>query len=59
MTLITDFFRRLAVLGVTLFFAGLIVYLVAVLIQNPQVLNSVFAAIGDMIGQIFSLANGG
>ena len=53
-----DIIRRLIAVGVTLFFAALIFFLVTFIVQNPHIISSVIAAIEGMIRSVFSLASG-
>ncbi len=58
MSLLTDIFRRLAILGVTLFFAALVFLLVTHVSRNPMIINGVLSGIGDIINDCFSLVRG-
>lgn len=58
MGLLSALLRRLVVFGVTGFFALLVIYLITLLVRNPQVVNGVLAGIGELIRDVFSVAGG-
>lgn len=58
MGFISNLSRRLAVLGVVVFFLALVVFLVIYLVQNPVVLNRVTSAVNQMISDVVALARG-